>query len=259
MSSSIAFDQAAGYYDQTRRLEPETQSAVIALLSGELRGRGRCLEIGIGTGRMALDLHGAGIPMAGVDLARPMLDQLVRKAGGSPPFPLAVADATVLPWVDGAFGAAMICHVLHLIPTWQTAAAELVRVVRPGGVILHDVGGDSPGVGRETVRHFFSQTRLRVRNRPGLSDAAQLDELLAARGLIARTLPPIVRRIEPRVGDVIQRLEDGVLSGCWELDAEERRTAAVATREWAIERFGSLDSVHPQESSIVWRAYDVPG
>jgi ubiquinone/menaquinone biosynthesis C-methylase UbiE len=256
--SSIAFDQAAGYYDETRRLEPETQSSVIALLAGELRGRGRCLEIGVGTGRMALDLHAAGVPMAGVDLARPMLDQLVRKSGGSPPFPLAVADATVLPWVDGAFGAAMICHVLHLIPTWRAAAEELVRVVRPGGVILNDIGGDSPGMARDVSRHFFAQTRLRARIRPGLNDPAELDQVMAAHGITARTLPPIVRRIAPRVGSIIQRLEDGVMSGCWTLDEGERMDAAAATRAWALERYGSLDSVHPQESTITWRAYDVP-
>jgi ubiquinone/menaquinone biosynthesis C-methylase UbiE len=253
---SIAFDQAAEYYDQTRRLQPDVQAAVIELLARQLAGHGRCLEIGVGTGRMALDLHAAGVPMAGVDLARPMLDQLVRKAGGSPPFPIAVADAIALPWTDGAFGAGLACHVLHLIPTWRAAAEELVRVVRPGGVILVDIGGEASGMSREVSRYFFAQTRLGTRVRPGLNDIAELDRLMADHGLSARSLPAIVRRAEPTPGAIVQRLEEGILSGCWPLDEEERRAAAAVTREWARERFGSLDSVHPVDLPIVWRAYD---
>jgi ubiquinone/menaquinone biosynthesis C-methylase UbiE len=257
---SIAFDQAAEYYDRTRQLAPETQAAVIALLARELGGRpGRCLEIGIGTGRMALDLHAAGVPMAGVDLARPMLDQLVRKAGGTLPFPLAVADATALPFAADAFTSAMICQVLHLVPNWRTAVEELVRVVRPGGLILADIGGDGAGMGREINRYFFAQTRLQTSVRLGLTDFAQLEQVLADHRYRPRPLQPIVRRIQPRVGQIIQSLEDGIQSRCWTLDDSERRVAAAATREWALERWGSLDATEQVEVAIVWRAYDAPG
>lgn len=256
---SIAFDQAAEYYDRTRELPPEVHAAVIEVLARELRARGPCLEVGVGTGRIALDLHRAGVPMAGVDLARPMLDRLVEKAGGAPPFPLAVADATALPWREAAFGAALACHVLHLIPPWQAAVEELVRVVGAGGVVLVDMGGDAPGVGREVARHYFAQTRLGRRSRPGLNDPGELDELLARHGMAPRLLPPVrQRRDGVTIEAVIQRLEDGVFSGCWPLDDDERRAAGAATREWAREHLGPLDSPHAVEAEIVWRAYDVP-
>src|SRR5437879_12063053 len=118
---SIAFDQAADYYDRTRRLDPDVHAAVIDLLAGELRGRGRCLEVGVGTGRIALDLHRSGVRMAGVDISRPMLAKLVEKAGGRAPFPLAVADATALPVAAERVGGVVICHVLHLIASWRGA------------------------------------------------------------------------------------------------------------------------------------------
>src|SRR5215469_7147073 len=114
-SRSIAFDRAAGYYDETRHLQPAAHDALVGQLVHELRGRGRCLEVGVGTGRIALDLHRRGVAMAGVDLSAAMLRRLVEKAGGSAPFPLAVADATALPVADGAVGAAVVCHVLHLV------------------------------------------------------------------------------------------------------------------------------------------------
>ena len=56
MSDSVSFDRAASFYDATRALTPEAMAAVQALLRSELQGRGRCLEIGVGTGRMALPL-----------------------------------------------------------------------------------------------------------------------------------------------------------------------------------------------------------
>lgn len=255
---SIAFDQAAEYYDQTRRLPAADQEAVTAILTAELRGRGRCLEIGVGTGRVALDLHAAGIPMGGVDLARPMLARLVEKAGGTAPFPIAVADATALPCPPATFGAAIACHVLHLIPTWTRAVEELVRVVAPGGVILVDIGGSPTLFGREISERFFSHTSLGRRSRPGLNDPAALDELLAGHGARPRVLPRIPVRVEATVESVILRLERGQMSGCWSLGEDELRSAANETRAWARERFGPLDRTHASDGEIVWRAYDMP-
>jgi SAM-dependent methyltransferase len=255
--SSIVFDPAAEYYDRTRALDPGVHAAVIDGLLDELRGRGRVLEIGVGTGRIALDLHAGGVPMAGVDLSRPMLDRLVAKAGGAAPFPLAIADATALPFPAGAFGAAVACHVLHLVEPWREAVDELLRVVRPGGAILVDVGGTPPGVGAEVRRHFFALTGVGERDRPGLTDLRELDAVMAARGAAARSLPAVVRRSERTLGEIVGRLEDGIYAGCWTLSPEERRAAAAATRDWAVERYGPLDGRHTIETSITWRAYDV--
>src|SRR2546430_25053 len=66
-SGSIGFDRAVDYYDRTRGLSDSAMGEVVRRLKGELVGRGRCLEIGVGTGRMALPLQGEGVVMAGVD------------------------------------------------------------------------------------------------------------------------------------------------------------------------------------------------
>ncbi|HVQ94095.1 MAG TPA: class I SAM-dependent methyltransferase [Mycobacteriales bacterium] len=42
----------------------------------ELAGDGRALEFAIGTGRVAIPLAGRGTPVAGIELSRPMLEQL---------------------------------------------------------------------------------------------------------------------------------------------------------------------------------------
>jgi SAM-dependent methyltransferase len=260
MGASIVFDQAAEYYDDTRSLQPATQAAVMAQLAGELRGRGRCLEIGVGTGRIGLDLHRQGIEMAGVDLSTAMLRKLVEKAGGAPPFPLAVADATELPLADRRVGGVVICHVLHLIESWRRAVEELVRVLRPGGVVLVESAKRSPGgAAGEVIRHFWSVASPDGRpRRLGLTDVGELDGVLGELGFRTRLLPPVTERTESNLAHIIARLEQGVQSACWGLSEEVRRSAAAATREWARDRYESLDAARPMDQTITWRAYDAP-
>src|SRR5438270_5894482 len=153
-AGSVNFDRAAGFYDETRPSSPETDARVTGLLKRWLGGRGSCLEIGVGTGRIALPLREAGVPMAGVDISSHMVARLVEKAGGRPPFPLALADAAALPFPEDAFGAALASHVLHLIPAWQEAVAELVRVVRPRGVVLVELTDSWSEVFTDVRRRF---------------------------------------------------------------------------------------------------------
>jgi ubiquinone/menaquinone biosynthesis C-methylase UbiE len=256
---SIAFDPAVEYYDRTRALQPDAQRTVIDLLLADLSGRGDALEVGVGTGRIALDLHAGGQPMAGVDLSPGMLRKLVEKAGGEPPFPLAVADATALPFSDGRFGAVLVCHVLHLVRDWRRALAEAVRVLRPGGVILVELTERQRGTAVSEVNgHFWSLTSARARTVPGLSDWSDLAQPLADQGFRARELEPVVERSEISLGEVIGRLEAGMFAACWSLDPAELRSAGAGTREWALERFSSLDAPHPMQNIITWHAYDAP-
>jgi len=60
------------------------QTQLADLLVAELDGRGRCLEIGVGTGRIALPLHERGVDLVGIDLATPMLARLIDNAGRPP-------------------------------------------------------------------------------------------------------------------------------------------------------------------------------
>ena len=137
LPNSINFDRAAEYYDSTRSLPPQIADKLTELLLTELAGKGRCLEIGIGTGRIALPLAQGGVDIAGVDISSAMLARLQEKAEAlGVVVPAQVADATALPFEDGSFDAGIACHVFHLIRDWPAAVRELARVVRPGGMVL---------------------------------------------------------------------------------------------------------------------------
>src|SRR5438132_1369622 len=58
---SVAFDRAADFYDTTRSLAPEAKAKFEELLIGEVRSREPVLEVGVGTGRVALPVHDRGL------------------------------------------------------------------------------------------------------------------------------------------------------------------------------------------------------
>jgi len=57
----------------------------------ELAGDGRALEFAIGTGRIAIPLAGRGVPVTGIDLSRPMIEQLRAKVDDET-IPVVVGD-----------------------------------------------------------------------------------------------------------------------------------------------------------------------
>ncbi|HET9671605.1 MAG TPA: class I SAM-dependent methyltransferase [Actinomycetota bacterium] len=258
MSDSIRFDRAVEYSDRTRGLSEEGSRRQTELLAGELAGRGRCLEIGVGTGLVAIPLAAAGVPLVGLDLSAPMLARLVRNAGGVRPFPLVIGDATSLPLGTDAVGAAIVRHVFHLIPGWRGAVDELVRVVRPGGTVLVSAG-DIPPPWREVTRRFVEVT-ARGALMPGLDlgrDLPRLDEAFRDLGGAPRRLPSIPERVDTSLGTFIEQMGDGMHSWTWDVPEEQRREVAAEIRTWAEGRFGSLDPPEARTVVIAWRAYDL--
>ncbi len=73
---------AARYDESTAGMsDPAVVEPAVGLLAG-LAGRGQALELGIGTGRIALPLARRGIRVQGIDLSRAMVDRLRAKPGG---------------------------------------------------------------------------------------------------------------------------------------------------------------------------------
>ncbi len=258
MSDSISFDPAAEHYDETRSLTPEASRAITDLLGNELHGSDPCLEIGVGTGLIGFPLHDAGIRLVGLDLSGAMLRKLVEKTGGRPAFPLLRGDATQLPFADAVFGGAIARHVLHLIPRWPDALGELVRVVRPGGVLLLNIGVS--GGPWQDVQDRLEAAAGPGSRRAGLEamDHALLDDMLERLGVRFRELPPVWEESDSTLEAYFREAEERVFSWTWNVPLERLAAAVGTTRAWASERFGRLDEVLEPRYPIVWRAYDLP-
>lgn len=98
------------------------------------------VEPGAGTGRVAIPALAAGLRVTALDISRPMLDALAARLDAIPEVAdrceIVVGDATALPFADATFDAGVLAQVLYLVPEWERALDELVRVVRPGGQVM---------------------------------------------------------------------------------------------------------------------------
>lgn len=126
-------DRWAAVYDAEHEgLDPSM--AVETLVTLAPRG-GRVLELGIGTGRLALPLAGRGLQVHGVDASERMVEQLRGKPGGEA-IPVTVADFADVR-LDGAFDLVFVAfNTLFALPDQDSqvrcvgnAAAHLA----PGG------------------------------------------------------------------------------------------------------------------------------
>lgn len=259
---SVAFDRAAEYYDETRGLTPEGTKRQTEILAAELAGRGRVLEIGIGTGQVALPLHAVGVDVVGIDLAMPMMLKLVEKSGGRSPMPLVQTDATRMPFPDGAFGAAYCRWVLHLIPAWRTALVETGRVLRPGGAILVSLGAAGPQDTPESeIRARFAELAGVSFEPSGLmwSGYDELDVAMGELGATPRALPTFIEVERTGLDGFIDGIASNAYSWTWKLEDPDRlRRVAGEVRTWAEGRYGPFDRVPRTEYEVTWRAYDLP-
>jgi len=256
---SLAFDRAAEYYDETRAIDEAALADTIDLLEAELGGRGRVLEVGVGTGIVALPFAARGVPLAGLDLSLPMMRKLVEKSGGRAPLPLVRGDAMGMPFREDAFGGAYARWVLHLIPAWRDVVAELCRVARPGGVVLIEAGGYT-GRWHELWLRFQEVTggdmaTVGLDVREGF---AQLDAAFTAHGGVFRALSQPIVSDPVTVEQFLDRVSRRLNSWTWRISEEGLQRAIAEVRPWAEERWGRLDQPLDPEHPMMWRAYDLP-
>jgi SAM-dependent methyltransferase len=131
-------DVASQYDDSTEpEFDPRVIAATVDFLVG-LAGDGRALELAIGTGRIALPLAARGVPVAGIDLSRPMVARLRAKPGAEA-IEVAIGDySTTL--VEGEFS--LVYLLYNTIENLTTQAAQVAafrnaaRHLRQGGCFV---------------------------------------------------------------------------------------------------------------------------
>jgi SAM-dependent methyltransferase len=255
---SVSFDRAAGFYDATRRFSPQVSAAQTAQLREALRDvSDPTLEIGVGTGRVALPLAAAGQRLVGVDISAAMLAALRDKSPGA--LPLVRADATRLPFRNGSFGGAVVAHVLHLVSDWRAVVGELRRVVRPGGVLLVTRGAQRSGAGLHAEITRRARAAAGWTMEPGrLDDLDELDDHLRAAGGEVTSLPAIPTDDPATADDALRAIETNIMSWTWGFTDETRAAAAHEVREWVIQTYGDPASLVIASAPVQWRRYRLP-
>jgi Methyltransferase domain len=122
MSKDYFADRVAERYDETltEMFAAEAVEPVVDFLA-DLAGGGAALELGIGTGRIALPLASRGVRVHGIDLSRDMVAQLRAKPGGDE-IPVTIGDFATTK-IDGTFTLAYV--VFNSIMNLRTQEAQV--------------------------------------------------------------------------------------------------------------------------------------
>lgn len=139
----IAEAEAVAQYDKGARLYmlPEYRYFVWKILRRGIKG-GRVLDIGTGSGRLAIELakaRGGNFEIIGLDVSENMLkiaQENTRQAEVTDKIKFVLANADALPFPDGSFDLVISYASLH---HWFRPAAvfnEAQRVVKKGGTVI---------------------------------------------------------------------------------------------------------------------------
>ena len=142
--TKVWFDeQIASRYDADSgsMYSPDVLDPTVGFLE-ELAGDGAALEFGIGTGRVALPLSARGVPVHGIDISEPMLEQL-RSKPGSEQIGITNGDFAITR-IHGTFRLVYLVYntIMNLttqdeqVACFENAAGHL----EPGGCFVIEVG-----------------------------------------------------------------------------------------------------------------------
>jgi SAM-dependent methyltransferase len=225
-------ERIADLYDRMTAVLPDPADCVDRL--AELAGPGPALELGIGTGRVALPLAARGVPVHGIDASAAMVERLRAKPGGEA-VAVTLADFTDVP-VEGSYR--LVYSVFNTFFSLLTqdeqvrCFAAVADRLAPGGAFVLELFVPDPTLhpGGQSVRARHLGLDL-VRLDVALHDpAAQRVDfqnvLLTGDGI--RLLPGAVRYAWPSELDLMARLAGLRLRDRWGGWRREPYTASTS-------------------------------
>jgi ubiquinone/menaquinone biosynthesis C-methylase UbiE len=212
---SISFDRIADRYDETRgglRRGREVAEDV----APHLADGSRVLEVGVGTGAVAVALTEMGREVVGIDLSSNMLSVARSRVGSR----VACADAHAMPFGDAQFPSIYIVWVLHLVADPQRVLTECARVLRAGGRLVIAAGRAKPHpAGRTDITEILTPLeRLLLDERLNTDDVESVQSWARAAGLETIALLHREERFESSPAEVVQPIEDRAYSYLWRVD-----------------------------------------
>ena len=129
-------EQVARKYDESLpdMFRPDVLDPTVDFLA-ELAGSGSVLELGIGTGRVALPLAERGISVHGIDLSPAMVEQLRTKPGGDL-FEVTIGDFAITRVAGGFSLAYLVFNTITNLTTHDAQVecfANVAKHLEPGG------------------------------------------------------------------------------------------------------------------------------
>jgi len=242
----MSFDRVADIYDATRAMPEEALERIADRIVDVVHAgpETRFLELGIGTGRIALPLIRRGYRYTGVDIAERMTAHLlekVRAAGKS--IELIHGDIASLPLPDASVDVVLVVHVLHLVPKWRQVLDEVRRVLRPGGAfILGGERGDVDSPAWEVRRQWgrmVAETGTKLTFQHGTWD--KVDAALTEMGCFSAIFRAASWTEPFRPRDLLRQQLERCFSASWDVPDDVLRSVHDRLEVWIRERYGDLE------------------
>ena len=244
--TTVNYDRAVAYYDETRRFRDGVADRYRIALRRYLQvdAPAPILELAVGTGLLGAAFIAAGDDYVGVDISRGMMGRIPPKLSNGAATRLAQADiARALPFADASFALVHAVRVFHLLDDWHRCIRESRRVLRPGGRLLivrnaapDAVAPDPPwaivqqqwdrilkalGVGDPGIRHGIRRTDEMMMSYLGSlgADTKRVDLLS-------------YREYEVSCRMMVERRARKMFSSDWALPADIHARALTQLRDW---------------------------
>jgi SAM-dependent methyltransferase len=134
LKSNLKSMWMAGDFGQIARLNAETAAEFIERL--RIQRGARVLDVACGTGNAAIPAARAGAVVNGVDIATNLLEQARKRAAAENlKLQFEEGDAEELPYPNATFDIVMTMFGAMFAPRPERVAAELLRVLKPGGLL----------------------------------------------------------------------------------------------------------------------------
>jgi len=147
---------------------PETNERIVDIVTrlGGFAPGARIADLGCGSGVFTNLLQRRGFDVVGLDLS-PKLIRIARQT--YPDVEFREGDIEHLPFADGSFDGVLLAGVLHHLPSLSACAAEILRILKPGGrFVAFDPNRMNPAMYlyRDRSSPFYSSVGVTENERP---------------------------------------------------------------------------------------------
>lgn len=257
MGHRVDFSANASVYDRRHGAVLPRDNAQELADSGVLEPGARVLDVGAGTGRVAIAFAGVGYQVTGLDPALRMLNELRVKAREHP-IHLVAGEGARLPFGRSRFDAVILARVLYLMPDWKVVLREACDVLKPGGCLFHEWGSGEADEAwvqiREKLRVLLQDAGVQTPFHPGARSQAEVDAVLMGLGFVRSKNLAIGPGPNMTLHDFVGRVATGEFSYIWNIPTDVQESCLPLLKKWCQDTF-DLEQSFPMPKNLEWTTY----
>ena len=257
MSQRVDFSANAPIYDRRHGTVLALDIAQDLVSKSNLPREAHVLDIGAGTGRVAIAFAAMGHKTVALDPALPMLNELRGKTTDSQ-IQIVAGEGARLPFAACLFDGVILARVLYLMADWQTVVRQAYDVLKPGGCLFHEWGNGEPGEEwvqiREKARTLFEKAGVKNPFHPGAQSESVIDEFLVALGLSRINVLRIGPGPSMTLLSFVEKIVSGELSYIWNVPRNIQESCLPQLKQWSENTFDLKQAV-PMPKELRWTIY----